>query len=65
MERMFCENCGREVFGFWKYGKNHTCSMKCFRKMIKDGRISQIPPYVAFPELNISAPRKDQKPLTK
>lgn len=63
MGKVFCENCGRESFGFWKYGHNHPCSLKCLRAMIKDGRITRIPPYKAFPELDISAPKKDAIPL--
>lgn len=55
---MICENCGRKVFGFWKYGTNHVCSMNCFRTLIRTGKISRIYPERAYPELGISEPTK-------
>jgi hypothetical protein len=56
--KIICPNCGRECFGFWIYGISHACSMKCFRKLIADGKISRIPPYAAFAELGILPPKK-------
>jgi len=58
MIKIICDNCGRECFGFWKYPPSRACSLKCFRQLVADGKISTIPPYTAFPELNISPPRK-------
>jgi hypothetical protein len=58
MDKIYCPNCEREVFGFWKYPPNHACSLKCFRQLVADGLISTIPPYTAFPELDILPPRK-------
>jgi hypothetical protein len=55
-DKLFCINCGKEVFGFWKYGLNHVCSLYCLRLSIADGKISKIPPYSAFRELGILAP---------
>jgi hypothetical protein len=55
---MICENCGREVFGFWKYGLSHACSMGCFRNLIRTGKISRIHPERAYLELGISEPTK-------
>jgi len=52
-KKIVCKNCGRECFGFWIYGKSHACSKKCFRELIENGVISKIPPYTAFPELDI------------
>lgn len=57
-EKIMCQNCGREVFGFWIYGRSHACSMKCFRKLIADGVITRIPPYAEFTELGIKPPLK-------
>ena len=57
---MLCPNCGRECFGFWKYGKSHACSKKCFRELVENGKITTIPPYKAFPELDILPPVKNR-----
>jgi len=56
--KIYCENCGRGCFGFWKYPPSRACSLHCFRELIANGKVSKIPPYAAFPELNISPPRK-------
>ena len=60
-EGIKCPNCGRECFGFWKYGREHACSLKCFRQLIADNKISKIPPYSAFPELGILPSKKHAK----
>lgn len=54
-----CENCGRDVFGFLKYGQHPVCSMKCFRILIKDKKIPMLDQSRAHPELGISAPRNE------
>jgi hypothetical protein len=55
---MICENCGREVFGFWKRSTNKACSKKCLRSLIFSGKVTKIPPYAEFPELGILPPHK-------
>ncbi len=56
-----CENCNRQVFGFWKYGINKVCSKNCFRKMINTGKIAKLFPERGYPELGISAPINGKK----
>lgn len=63
---MKCDNCGRECYGFWKYGPSKACSLACLRKQIEDGKIQRIPPDSAFPELGILSPNfQTQQPKRK
>jgi len=62
---MKCDNCGREVFGFWKRSTNKACSKACLRRLIAEGKISRILPYTEVPELGIGAPRKGSTLTTK
>ena len=59
-DKIFCQNdeCGREVFGFWKYGINKVCSLRCLRKLIFIGKISKLLPNQGYPELDISPSNK-------
>lgn len=59
-EKILCENseCRREVFGFWKYGLNKVCSLKCLRKLIFVGKIPKLFPERGYPELGISPHNK-------
>jgi hypothetical protein len=58
---MICENCGRKIFGFWKYGHSHICSMACLRRLIFEGKLTKIYPERGYPELGISEPKHKEK----
>lgn len=66
---MNCPNCGRPIYGFWKYGVSMACSMKCFREQVDDGRIAKLHPERAYPELGILPQNQNnvqkQEPLQK
>lgn len=53
-----CQNCGNSVHGFWKYGENKVCSLKCLRARITNGSIPKLFVERAYSELGISAPAK-------
>jgi hypothetical protein len=54
----FCLKCGREVFGFWKYGPYPACSKMHFRSLIAEKVIPTLQPDVEIPELGILPPRR-------
>lgn len=55
-----CPNCGRRIYGFWKYGPHYACCLACFRAQVADGRIPSLQPYTAVPELGILPPRNPE-----
>jgi hypothetical protein len=58
---MNCPNCGRVIYGFWKYPVSLACSWKCFRRLIAEGKIPRITPERSYEELGISAPNKKEE----
>lgn len=53
-----CQNCGNSVHGFWLYGENKVCSLKCLRIRISNGQIPKLFVERAYPELGILPPPK-------
>lgn len=53
-----CSNCGRGIYGFWKYGPNFACSRPCFQRLMAEGKIERLNPTFANKELGIGPPRK-------
>lgn len=58
---MICQNCRRRIFGFWKHGLTHVCSLSCLRELIVTKKVSRLLPGRAYPELDILPPRKEVK----
>lgn len=56
-----CQNYGNPVHGFWKYGENKVCSLKCLRNRIANKEIPMLAVERAYPELGILPPPKGSK----
>jgi hypothetical protein len=48
-----CKECGRGVYGFWKYMETPACSKVCYRRLIAKGEITRLIPEREYPELGI------------
>lgn len=58
---ILCENCGRRVYGLWKYTRFNSgrvyCSKKCLRILIQKLVIPRLEEKKEYPELGIVAER--------